>query len=1094
MSLSTAGTSGGRPDPVMAELSTEVRIFLSSTFIDLKELRKDVANRLRDVFGADLLIMETFGSDEAPPEISSVRRVRESDVFVGIYARRYGTVDCTTGKSITELELEEAERSLSAGNLTGILLYRLADDAPWPARFCETGTAAARLSALREHARQHTCTPFRDAADLPFLVIRDVLAKIRNRLTPPSFRARQLALPGDRRLQRPIGMEFLTSADGRHLYGRDQKVKELLGAVDTDRITLLLGNSGSGKTSLIHAGLFPAATGAGWFPVYTRPLGLPRGDVVSALLASVFEGPHSYRGALLSRLEQAAAAVVPRRPLLIIDQFEDVLTAIDEEEAERLVRDLQTIHYLDDHRIRVLVSYRADLEARLGRFWQLITGSPQGLARVYVGGISGSEAWKSVESACRDLRIRLELSEPEMAQIRRDLQSFSARQGEEEVYPPYIQMVIDHMWRKTGSRPGTYRFDDYLTSGAMEGVTTGYLTPQFAYARDTKGRLKSALVSLVRSYGVKAQKSLAEVAADMGLPEKDCEVVLEQLIDLRLVRHVADLYEVAHDFLARDISAKLLDSEEKEFKRVRELVSSKSAAYTTTRSLLTVEELLMLFKYKERVLPSDAELRLILASWAEEQGPGLYLLLASPSSRLVELIRDEESNGDLEDEERAMLALLRRKASGSRLGRREWSLFRRYQLGMELAGIISAAPLNCPDQVLSWALRNKRRTVRDAAFEAVAKKVASGDRKWIAVLSKSSSPFYRSAYEQLAIRKDLPLFPTDLSRTASRPLREFGLVQRIARAQPGPVLRSSLNELKRFRPRASIWLFARGIATHRTVGLAPTLMKVPRLACFKVATLMNSVSGDLSEPDFLALLDAYLESNQKEAGLAGRMNRRLSRVYEHKASALAKTILRLSTKQNLKPLRDLFEKITLTPSAQYCAIALVLLGSSADIVKTIKKVEQAGYDIRYWFQIEVGRIIERRMKEIGGPIPIELLRICRRKGFWDGHLGRGSKVAGKEKLPLKYANNRALYLRLVAHATIGAARGDNLDLLERLAQHGYRMIARAAAVGLAQLGGDRGIKMLQSAVTAAIEHGNAEAFGLAVRDAEIQRFGLAEIW
>ena len=815
---------------------------------------------------------------------------------------------------------------------------------------------------------------------------------------------------------------------------------------------------------------------------------------MSALLASVFEGPHSYRGALLSPLEQAAVAVVPRRVLLIIDQFEDILTARDEREAERLVRDLQTIHYLDHPRIRVLVSYRADLEARLGRFWQLISGSPQGLARVYVGGISGSEAWKSVESACSDLRIRLELSEAEMAQIGEDLQSFSARQGEQGVYPPYIQMFIDHMWRKTESKPGTYRFDNYLTSGGMEGVTAGYLTRQLAYARDTKGQLKSALVSLVRSYGVKAQKSLAEVALETGLAEKDCEVVLEQLIDLRLVRHVADLYEVAHDFLARDISAKLVDSEEKEFKRVRELVSSKSATYTTTRSLLTVEELLMLFKYKERVLPSDAELRLILASWAEEQGPGLYLLLASTSSRLVELIRDEESKGDLDDEERAMLALLRRKVSGSTLGPREWSLFRRYQLGMELAGIISAAPLDCPDQVLSWALRSKRRTVRDAAFEAVAKKVANGRRKWIAVLTKSSSPFYRSTYELLAIDGNLPLFPINPSRTVSRPMQEFGLVQRIARAEPGPLLRTSLNELRKIRPRAHVWLFAKGIATHRTIGLAPTLIKLPRLGSSKVATLMNSARGNLNSSDFLALLDAYFEWNQKEARLADEMNRRLSRVYEDKASALAKTILRLSTKQNLKPLRNSFEKITLTPSAQYLALALVHAGTSADIVRTIKKVEQAGYDIRYWFQIEMGRIFEKRMREIGGPVPIELLRICRRKGFWDDDRGRTSKVARKDKLPLKHLDNRALYLRLVAHAVVGAAGQNDLDLLEKLAQHDYRMIARAAAVRLAQLGGDDGIKILQSAVKEAIERGNAEAFGIALRDAEIQRFGLAEIW
>src|SRR2546422_11405360 len=107
----------------MSELSTDVRIFLSSTFIDLSELRLEIASRLREVFGARLLIMETFGSDDAPPEISSVRKVRESDVFVGVYARRYGTIDHATGKSITELELDEAERSLSAGNLAGILLY-----------------------------------------------------------------------------------------------------------------------------------------------------------------------------------------------------------------------------------------------------------------------------------------------------------------------------------------------------------------------------------------------------------------------------------------------------------------------------------------------------------------------------------------------------------------------------------------------------------------------------------------------------------------------------------------------------------------------------------------------------------------------------------------------------------------------------------------------------------------------------------------------------------------------------------------------------------------------------------------------------------
>jgi hypothetical protein len=55
------------------------------------------------------------------------------------------------------------------------------------------------------------------------------------------------------------------------------------------------------------------------------------------------------------------------------------------------------------------------------------------------------------------------------------------------------------------------------------------------------------------------------------------------------------------------------------------------------------------------------------------------------------------------------------------------------------------------------------------------------------------------------------------------------------------------------------------------------------------------------------------------------------------------------------------------------------------------------------------------------------------------------------------------------------------------------MIARVAAVRLAQFG-DEGMTLPQSAVTKAVEHQVAESFGAAVRDAEIERFGLIELW
>jgi hypothetical protein len=138
----------------------KVKIFLSSTFIDLVKVRSDVSQWLTSVFGADLIIMETIGSDTAPPDINSVRRVRECDFFVGIYAYRYGTIDQISGKSITELELDEAKNAFSSGSLSEILLYVTDTNALWPIELRETNRVAqAGLQRLREKAES-----------IPFLV------------------------------------------------------------------------------------------------------------------------------------------------------------------------------------------------------------------------------------------------------------------------------------------------------------------------------------------------------------------------------------------------------------------------------------------------------------------------------------------------------------------------------------------------------------------------------------------------------------------------------------------------------------------------------------------------------------------------------------------------------------------------------------------------------------------------------------------------------------------------------------------------------------------------------------------------------------
>ena len=172
------------------------KIFISSTYLDLAGIRADITKWLSGIFGSEPIIMETFGSDADPPDVYSVRRVDECDLFIGIYGHRYGTIDKHTGKSITELELDEAKSAFSSGILKDILLYVINRDSDWKSEHKETNPIAqAGLRRLRKKAGSHTHTIFNGREDLLFVVVRDAYKKIQEHFGAQPPRVRPFVLP-----------------------------------------------------------------------------------------------------------------------------------------------------------------------------------------------------------------------------------------------------------------------------------------------------------------------------------------------------------------------------------------------------------------------------------------------------------------------------------------------------------------------------------------------------------------------------------------------------------------------------------------------------------------------------------------------------------------------------------------------------------------------------------------------------------------------------------------------------------------------------------------------------------------------------------
>jgi len=97
-----------------------VRVFISSTFLDLLEERKQAVKAISElnpsyeITGIHLYPIDLrTGARPDPPKEKCVKEVESSDILIGILGSRYGSIDPESDKSITEIEYECAKEKAS---------------------------------------------------------------------------------------------------------------------------------------------------------------------------------------------------------------------------------------------------------------------------------------------------------------------------------------------------------------------------------------------------------------------------------------------------------------------------------------------------------------------------------------------------------------------------------------------------------------------------------------------------------------------------------------------------------------------------------------------------------------------------------------------------------------------------------------------------------------------------------------------------------------------------------------------------------------------------------------------------------------------
>ncbi|MGW2882864.1 caspase, EACC1-associated type [Streptomyces sp. NPDC001233] len=319
------------------------------------------------------------------------------------------------------------------------------------------------------------------------------------------------------------GLQSFGAEDARYFFGRDEAVSDVTSLVRGGGLIAIVGASGSGKTSLLRAGVIPAleARSEGWRVATMKP----GTDTPTTPLA-----------------QYSAALAGHDRAMLLVDQFEELFTAdATEDERERFVTGLAA---LAGGPTTVVIAVRADFYEACTRYRALVRALEG--RQVVVGPLTPEELREVIERPAKAAGLSLE--EGLADTLLHDARVYHA--GEHTAVLPLLSHALLATWQQ---RSGTrLTLSGYRATGGIDEAVAR--TAEEAYkALDPGDRthVRGLLLRLVRlGEGVEDTRRrllLGDLAAPGHLDA--ARRVLRALAEARLVTVDADSAEITHEAL-----------------------------------------------------------------------------------------------------------------------------------------------------------------------------------------------------------------------------------------------------------------------------------------------------------------------------------------------------------------------------------------------------------------------------------------------------------------------------------------------------------------------------------------------------------------
>lgn len=381
-------------------------------------------------------------------------------------------------------------------------------------------------------------------------------------------------------------LDYYEAKDTGIFFGREPETQKLSALIHAHRLVVLHGASGTGKTSLLLAGVLPRLEHADppYETLYIRTLEDPALVIRRAIRRRLPAANLPEDGSLVDFLDAATRAL--ERPLVIVlDQFEEFFIRFNPKFRAPFIAELGALYDARDVPVKVVFSLREDWLASLSEIEARIPEVYR--TRLRLLPLSRDQARQAITAPVERMGMRYD-----PALVDRLLDDLVDEVSDVEgavVMPPQLQLVCDALYEHTrAENRQLIAIADYEAVGGTQGILARYIESALhEHPGPEREVAKEVLMALTTSQSTKAWTDLKTIVAQVGADSETVERVLSRLTGQRLVRRLdeSQSYELAHDVLAATIAG-WIGEEDRQLKQVRELLQRELVDWRLNSSVL----------------------------------------------------------------------------------------------------------------------------------------------------------------------------------------------------------------------------------------------------------------------------------------------------------------------------------------------------------------------------------------------------------------------------------------------------------------------------------------------------------------------------